>query len=223
MKSLVSCTLLVAALAAAPAAPTGDVVTDWMNRAVAVGYQAGVPPTMNSRCVALVAVAMFDALNAIEPRYAAYRQHPGPAPGAAGEAAAAAAAHSILVRAYPTQAAALDSAFQSAIAAVPDAPRANAVRVGEDVAARLWNERATDGAESPNAWRPITTAGTYVLTALPLGSAWGAVKPFALRAGNQFRPGPPSAWLILFRVARPPAAWRAQTVADCAQLSSAAE
>jgi hypothetical protein len=158
-----------------------------------VGYRAGVPPTMNARCVALVAVAMFDALNAIEPRYAAYRPHPRPTPGAAGDAAAAAAARYILVRAYPAQAAALDSAFQSAIAAVPEAPRANAVRVGEDVAARLWTERAGDGAESPNAWRPTTTAGTYVPTVLPLGSTWGAVKPFALRVGNQFRPGPPPA------------------------------
>jgi hypothetical protein len=69
----------------------------------------------------------------------------------------------------------------------------NGVRLGEDVAARLWNERASDGAESPNAWRPITTAGTYVPTVFPLGSTWGAVKPFALRAGNQFRPGPPPA------------------------------
>jgi len=192
MKPLMPFTLLVA-LAAVPAAPTGDVVGDWIDRTVAVGYRAGVPPTMNARCVALVAVAMFDALNAIEPRYAAYRQHPRTAPGAAGDAAAAAAAHSILVRAYPAQAAALDSAFQAAVAAVPDAPRAKGVRVGEDVAAGLWNERAGDGAESPNTWRPTTTAGAYVPTVFPLGAQWGAVKPFALRVGNQFRPGPPPA------------------------------
>jgi hypothetical protein len=192
MKRVMPLTLF-AALAAAPVARAGDVVSDWMDRAVAVGYRVGVPPTMNARCVALVTVAMFDALNAIEPRYAAYRQHPQPAAGAAGDAAAAAAAHYILVRAYPAQAAALDSAFQSAIAAVPEAPRANGVRLGEDVAARLWNERASDGAESPNTWRPITTAGTYVPTVFPLASTWGAVKPFALRAGNQFRPGPPPA------------------------------
>ncbi len=176
-----------------PPPPSGDVVGDWIDRAVAVGYRAGVPPTLNGRCVALVALAMFDVLNAIEPRYTPYRQQPRATPGAAGDAAAAAAAHSILVRAYPAHTAALDSAFQSAIAAVPEGPRANAVRLGEDVATRLWNERAGDGAESPNVWRPTTTAGTYVPTVLPIGSAWGAVKPFALRAGNQFRPGPPPA------------------------------
>ena len=65
------------------------------------------------------------------------------------------------------------------------------MRLGEDVATRLWNERAGDGVDSPNVWRPITTPGTYVPTPFPLGSGWGAVKPFALRAGNQFRPGPP--------------------------------
>jgi hypothetical protein len=192
MKPILPLALLVT-LAAVPSAPPPDVVGDWIDRAVAVGYRAGAPPTLNGRCVALVAVAMFDALNAIEPRYAPYRQQPRPTPGASGDVAAAAAAHSILLRAYPAQAATLDSAFQSALAAVPDAPRANAVRLGEDVATRLWNERAGDGVDSPNVWRPITTPGTYVPTPFPLGAGWGAVKPFALRAGNQFRPGPPPA------------------------------
>src|SRR6185503_2705667 len=42
-------------------------------------------------------------------------------------------------------------------------------------------------------YRPFTAAGKYVPTVLPAASRWGAVKPFALKAGDQFRPPAPYA------------------------------
>jgi hypothetical protein len=179
---------------ATPAAPPPDIPGSWLDRTVALGYRAGIGPTVNARCVAIVALAMFDALNAIEPRFRAYRQQTRPAAGAAGDVAAAAAAHYILLRAYPDYARELDSAFQATLGAVPDgAPKAEGVRLGHDVAARLWTERAADGADAPNTYRPATTAGAYTPTVLPFAPSWGSVKPFALQSGSQFRPGPPPA------------------------------
>jgi hypothetical protein len=77
-----------------------DVITDWNEKAAAAGVkaQAGV---MQARNAAIVHVAMFDALNAIERRYTPYRVQLGAAPGTARDVAAAAAAHAILAHLYP--------------------------------------------------------------------------------------------------------------------------
>jgi hypothetical protein len=186
-------------LATAPPPPR-DVVGEWIDRAAAMGYRTGTAPTMNGRCVALVALAMFDALNVLDPRFTPFLEAPAVARFAAsgwdaaiGDAAAAAAAHQILVQAYPDQASAMDSALAATLAGMPEAAQANGVRLGTEVASRLWAARVTDGWDVPNAYRPLTTPGAYVPTASPLGSSWGMVKPFVLRSGNQFRPGPPPA------------------------------
>ena len=185
---------LLILLGIAGASPAAAQVSDWIDRAVGSGYRATVPPTLMSRNVALVAVAMFDAANATAPRFVPYRPHAPAPPGASAEAAAAAAAHYILVRCYPDQAKGLDSALQVSLGAVGDAAaRAAGVRLGEAVAAGLWEERKGDGADAPNAYRPPTAPGAYIPTTLPVGSSWGAVRPFVLQSGNQFRPAAPYA------------------------------
>src|SRR5262249_56015092 len=51
--------------------------------------------------------------------------------------------------------------------------------------------RANDGSLAPNTFRPVITPGKYVPTALPVGSTWGAVKPWTMAKGDQFRPPAP--------------------------------
>ena len=185
---------LLVVLGIAGADPAATQVPDWIDRAVTGGYRAGMSPLTMSRNVGLAAVAMFDAVNATAPRYTPYRPHAPAAPGASADAAASAAAHYILVRCYPDQAKGLDSALQASLGAVADpAARAAGARLGETIAAALWEERKTDGADAPNAYRPTTTPGGYVPTSLPVGPAWGAVKPFVMQSGNQFRPAAPYA------------------------------
>ncbi len=183
----------IAALLVGSARPAAaDPVADWIDRVVAIAYRADALPTAMTRNVALVAIAMFDALNAITPRYTPYRAQPATPPGASPDAAAVATAHYLLIRLYPAEAAQLDAAFQAALAAIPEsAHKADGIVLGERVAARLLDERSGDGSTAPNTYRPVTTAGTYVPTVFPLQPAWGSVKPFGLKAGNQFRPGPP--------------------------------
>jgi hypothetical protein len=67
------------------------------------------------------------------------------------------------------------------------------VRLGERAGAAMLAERANDGAGGPDTYRPHTTPGKYVPTVLPAASRWGAVRPYSLKSGDQFRPGAPYA------------------------------
>lgn len=193
MKTLVSKILITSLLAALSTSARADVITDWNEKAVAAGYAANAGPA-NARNVAIVQLAVFEALNSIEPRYTPYRKRLAVEPGASREAAAAAAAHYVLTRTYPAQAKDFDKSLQASLASIPDGPsRANGVRLGEQSAAMMIAERSTDGLSAPNTYRPFTSAGTYVPTVLPIGFNVASMRPFALKAGNQFRPAPPYA------------------------------
>lgn len=175
-------------------AASADVITDWNEKAVAAGYTARQGPPVHGRIVAMVHLAMFEAVNSIEPRYRPYRKLLAAEAGASRDAAAAAAAHYLLVRIYPDQAREFDKGFQASLAAVTDdAARNNGIRLGEQAAAAMLAERSKDGAGGPNTYRPYTSPGQYVPTVLPAAYGWGNVRPFALKAGNQFRPPAPYA------------------------------
>jgi hypothetical protein len=170
-----------------------DVITDWNEKTVAAGVKAQAGP-MQARNAAIVHVAMFDALNAIERRYTPYRVQLAAAPGTSRDVAAAAAAHFILTRLYPDQAKDFEAFFHTALAAIPDGePKSQGIQLGEKVAAEILAWRAKDGADAPNTYRPYTAAGTYVPTVLPVGFSLASATPFALKQSSQFRPGAPSA------------------------------
>ena len=173
---------------------SADVITDWDERAVAAGYTAKQGPPPHSRIVAMVHLAMFEAVNSIDARYQPYRKRLDAEPGASREAAAAAAAHYVLIRIYPDQAKELDHALQTSLIPVKDeAARQKGVRLGERAGAAMLAERSGDGAGGPDTYRPFTAPGKYVPTVLPAASRWGGVRPFALESGDQFRPGAPYA------------------------------
>jgi hypothetical protein len=99
-----------------------DVITDWNQQAVNAGYAAQVTPGVSARNIAMVHIAIFEAVNSIEPRYTPYRKRFSVDPNASHEAAAAAAAHNVLVRAYPEQTKEFDKTLEATLAAVPDGP-----------------------------------------------------------------------------------------------------
>jgi hypothetical protein len=171
-----------------------DTVTDWNEKAVTAVYAARFSPDMQSRCLAIMHVAMFEALNSIAPRYASFRAKLQAEPGALPEVAAAVAAHHTLVRLLPDQAKDFDAALQAALAKVPEgAGKGAGVRLGERAATAILSEREQDGSTAAITYRPYTTPGKYVPTVFPASSTWNAVKPFALKTGNQFRPPEPYA------------------------------
>jgi hypothetical protein len=193
MKTAAHSILATFFLLASAAPVSADVVMDWNEKAVAAGYAAN-SGSANPRNVAIVQLAMYEAINSIEPRYTPYRARLSAEPGASREAAAAAAAHHALVRLYPAQAKSLDTALQASLAAVPEgAGRASGIKLGEQSAAAILAERGSDGLNAANTYRPFTVAGQYVPTAFPAGYDVAFMKPFAIKAGNQFRPTAPYA------------------------------
>jgi hypothetical protein len=130
---------------------SADVITDWNERAVAAGYVAGVTPGASARNIAMVHIAMFEALNSVEPRYAPYRKRLTTESSASREAAAASAAHYILIRLYSNQAKEFDKTLEAWLAAVPDgASKTEGIRLGEQAARAMLDERRTDGADAAN-------------------------------------------------------------------------
>jgi hypothetical protein len=184
--------LAVAMIVMSPTA-FADVITDWNENAVTFVTPRMVPPAAQ-RAVAMVQIAMFDAVNSIERRYRPYLvQLPAP-PTASKEAAAAAAAGVVLASLLPQTDGQVKGAMASYLAAIPNgAAKSEGIKLGEAVAARLLEVRARDGSDAPDAYRPKTTPGVYIPTPITVGSTWPNVTPFSLTSPSQFRPEPPIA------------------------------
>jgi hypothetical protein len=170
-----------------------DVITDWNETAVTFVTSRMTPPAAQ-RAVAMVQVAMFDAVNSIEPRYRPYLVRL-PAPlTASKEAAAASAAGVVLAGLLPQAEGQVKGTMASYLGAIPNGDAKSAgIKLGEAVAARVLDVRAKDGSDAPDGYRPKTRPGVYVPTPITVGSTWPNVTPFALASASQFRPEPPIA------------------------------
>jgi hypothetical protein len=182
----------VAVLIATPA--RADVVTEWNARAEAIAVEKQTLAAFNARQIAVLQVAVFEAVNAIERRYAPYMLTLTAERNVSKEAAAAAAAHGVLLVFHPERQAALDSALAASLAAIPEGePKAKGIDLGRKAAAEITALRAKDGADAAETYRPHTSAGVYVPTVVPVFSHFPAVTPFAMTSGAQFRPAAPPA------------------------------
>ena len=176
-------------------------VVQW-NRAllVIVRTPGAQSPTVHpTRSFAIMHAAIYDAVNAIDRKHRPYLVRLSSVPrDASQEAAAAAAAHEVLVALYPAFKTTLDAQLQQSLAQIPDGNgKAEGVLIGQDVADRILAARSNDGSNAP----PIpyvfgTAPGDYQSTPpnfapQPQFTNWSHVTPFALERANQFRPGPP--------------------------------
>jgi hypothetical protein len=186
--------MLLALLLSAPiTAAAGNVVTDWDEKAVSI-VQTGTapPPPLGFRTMAILHSAMFDAVNSIEPRYKPYKVRLAATPDTSKESAAAAAAAAVLIKLFPDAAADVQSTLTSYLATLPDGEaKAKGVKLGQEVAEKILEARANDGASAPDAYRPKTRPGTYIPTPITYGWALATMTPFALPTPSQFRAKPP--------------------------------
>jgi hypothetical protein len=172
-----------------------NIVVEWNATAVSTALAAGQGPVPQTRSMAIVAVAVNDAVNGISGRYVTY-DHVGWRPSnASADAAAAGAAHRALTTLYPTQAAGLDAAFAASLAAHAISASDPGIAFGEMVADEIVAARSNDGSAlaqfpftapgggTPGVWVPTPPAQLAAL--LP---GWGEVQPWVLHAGSQFRP-----------------------------------
>jgi hypothetical protein len=149
-------------------------------------------PVNGVRAMAVVHAAMFDAVNAIEPKYQRFKFNGTVPAGASADAAAAAAAYTVLAKMFPDQRNAFEAALTADLAKVAQAPARDAGRaVGAAAAQTLLDWCADDGFGKPTQYRPFTTAGVYVMTTLPASHDTAAARPMLMSRADQFRPAPP--------------------------------
>lgn len=169
-----------------------DVVTDWNQIAIDMLKAANVTVNPWSRSMAMVHVAMSDAINTVQGRYASYTAKLPAAPNASAEAAAVSAARHILIQLVPAQRAKIDEAYADSLARLPDgAAKNDGITLGERVAALVQADRSTDATNAPDNYRPITMPGVWIPTQPPSFAEYAQAKPWGMKSADQFRPGPP--------------------------------
>jgi membrane-associated phospholipid phosphatase len=186
--------------AVAQAAKPVSQVVQWNRQLLMIVRTTGAQPATihPTRSFAIMHAAIYDAVNAIDGTHKPYLIRLSASHFASQEAAAAAAAHEVLVKLYPSFQATLDTQFQQAVAQLPNRGQADGVIIGKTVADRILALRANDGSNA----QPIpyvfgNAPGDYQSTPpnfpkQPQFTHWSRVTPFALESADQFRPGGPA-------------------------------
>ena len=166
------------------------------------GEQLG--PTRTSRALAIVHIAIFDAVNAITGEYQSYTGLAPAPPDASLAAAIAQATHDTLVALFPSQTATCDQLLAEDLKQIrAGRAKVNGVEAGRRAAAAILALRANDGSDvaearldtdfltsnAPGKWRqdPISQIP------IAYGLHWGSVTPFVIASAAQFRAAPPPA------------------------------
>lgn len=177
-----------------------DAVLDWNTTALKTTAAAPFNPPLESRNLAIVHAAIFDAVNSIVGEFRPYAVELSAPKGASPDAAAAAAAHFALVQLYPTQQAMVDKAYAASLSSIPDgSAKTDGIAIGKAAATQILAMRTNDGTEAAvNApYTPGNQPGDWIPTSPAyrpaLDPGWGKVRPFLLRRASQFRPGAPPA------------------------------
>ena len=188
--------LLVALLLTSVSASADDAVMEWNQIALAATVTAGQGPVPQIRTMAIVQIAVHDAVNAITCDYRTYlsiRCGPWGAP----EAAAIGAAHRALAGLVPAQASALSAARAASLAAHGLTDSDPGVAFGAAIADVILALRSTDGsaqAQFPYSAPGAGTPGVWVSVGAgpPVLPGWKNVTPWVLRSLSAFEPdGPP--------------------------------
>jgi hypothetical protein len=198
-----------AAGAQPPAAADPAVIPAW--NAIAVSTIAGPSPNGAGKAnveaflwFAFVQAAVYNAVNGITGEYELYEWNAKAPKGASPQAAAATAAHGVLMEYFGSGdfanseaiAANLNAALATSLAQIPDGvPKDQGIRYGERAAERLIELRADDGRFAPIVFNPPLAPGVWRPTPpamAPFFGPWlGQVDPFVLDSATQFDPGPP--------------------------------
>src|SRR4029077_19652482 len=180
-------------------------VLQWNRTLLVIVRTPGAQPATihPTRSFAIMHAAIYDAVNAIDKTHESYLVNlKGVTPSASQDAAAAAAAHEVLVALYPSPSfqAMLDAQLQQSLAQIPDGTaKADGIVVGQTVADGILALRSNDGSDAaPVPYVFGTAPGDYQSTPpnfpkQPQFTHWSHVTPFALERANQFRPGGPPA------------------------------
>jgi hypothetical protein len=175
------------------------VIRDWNATAVAtIAVDAGKANAEAFMWFGFVQAAMYNAVVGITREYELYDWDRRGPRSASPEAAAAAAAHDVLLYYFPASQGRLDTQLAASLGGVTDGPaKEQGITYGEAAAAHFIALRANDGrnapitfdqAPAPGVWRPTPPANA------PFFDPWlSQVTPLTMTSPTQFRPGPPPA------------------------------
>ena len=190
--------LLAAASALVAAPASADTVCEWMEFAQTIQTAAAPPPTApripdHDRAQTQVALAMFEALNAIDRRYESYLGLAQADASSSQDAAAATAAYHVLISHFPGQKTALDDSYSIFINEIADRrARESGIAIGKAAAALALKAGGIDPAVKQVPYMPRAQAGVWVPTQLPVFAPFStAFKPWILERADSVRPGPP--------------------------------
>jgi len=185
--------------------PTKSVnpVVQWNKTLLVIVRTPGAQPATvhPTRSFAIMHAAIYDAVNAINRTHKPYLIRLANVPRfVSQDAAAASAAHEVLIALYPNFKTLLDDQLLQSLASIQEGgDKAEGIRIGKTVADQILTLRSNDGSNAP----PIpfvfgSVPGDYQSTPpnfpkQPQFTHWSHVTPFALERANQFRPGPPPA------------------------------
>ncbi len=191
--TIVSLGVLLCSLAAQ------NIVTDWSTIASqTIIKNGGKPAGAANLWFTYAAIAIYDAVNAIDQRHQPFYYSAKGPKKASQEAAALAASHTVLLYYFPAQQSSLDSAYMASLASITGSPASKSagLAVGEAAAAALIVARAGDGLEASVPYTPGSGPGVWQPTPpgfLPAAFPWLAlVRPFTMKSPSQFRPAGPT-------------------------------
>lgn len=179
--------------------PSADVVIQWNLVAQKTAKGAKQNSNLASHTLAIEAIAVYDAVNSIKHFGKPYHYNADPGVPASAVAAAAQAAHDVLVSLFPAQKASLDSVLTVSLQQATDGPVDAGQKVGAGAAADIIALRLNDGSAPLTTYAGPATPTTGQYRATPAKFApgidveWGNVKPFILSSSKQFLPQPPPA------------------------------
>jgi len=186
------------ALVLSSAVARADVVLDW--NVIMQTTIGGQPPFPQARFAAITQLAVFEAVNAITHDYKPYLGTVTASAGASAEAAAVAAAHTVLKTYFPGNAASLDAARASSLATIANGPAKSAgIATGEAAAMAVIVARANDNSAPPEFYSPASSdPGEWQITpSCPAAGGvflhWRNMTPFGIRSADQFRLDAPPA------------------------------
>src|SRR5262245_11776371 len=199
----VTTTLVMLALLVVPGlarAQSPQIIVDW-NQALltALGTPGLQPATVFfTRPLALLNVAVFDAVNSFDRTYTPYVNFVTVPAGASRDVAAASAAHTVLSELYPSQRASYDALLVASMTGVTASAAECGQRVGTAAARAALDRRANDGCHRPQPtyilpslpgfWQPVPPANAAATFA-----HYPDVQPFVIGSARQFLVEPPPA------------------------------
>ena len=180
---------------------SAEIISSWNDRIIKYAIAEDNLFTLKGvRTVAIMDVAIHDALNSISPKYSTYA-YKGEAPGANPIAATAQAAYEVAVSQFPDKKSELVNELERWLTTIDEGDaKAQGIQLGKASAQAILKIRSNDtwNEESEYTWHPMSP-GVYAEfsehSGTPegfiFGAGWSKAKTFLLPSSNYFRSPPP--------------------------------